>query len=351
MHRPAPGATATCGADVVTIPDGPGFRPWKHELKKPAKLRGGLDRRGGSAYALELDSPTAVRTLNALLASGIDARLATAPLTSLSGASLPAGTVVFSGGDAGALDAAGKDNGLTFLRVHPEDVPGDEPVDGVPRIAVLTNAAVNQDIWSLRSLGFVANGVSTASLNTAADDPLPSYDLIFNSASGYPSAANATARARLTSFFASGGGYLGALAAGAGFLENGGQTTGLTTDNRAGFGRSGIVYWENTADSASPVVGAYPEGQDTAIMDPPTWFTGLPATMAADGRLPIMGFFASGLWSPTLWRTAPGSPVIAHGTNTAGTARLAVFAMNPLYRADPEREWPMLSSAAYWADR
>jgi hypothetical protein len=26
------------------------------------------------------------------------------------------------------------------------------------------------------------------------------------------------------------------------------------------------------------------------------------------------------------------------------------FAMNPLYRADPEREWPMLASATYWVD-
>jgi hypothetical protein len=43
--------------------------------------------------------------------------------------------------------------------------------------------------------------------------------------------------------------------------------------------------------------------------------------------------------------------VIAHGTNTAATARLTVFAMNPLYRADPEREWPMVASAAYWSDR
>jgi len=27
-----------------------------------------------------------------------------------------------------------------------------------------------------------------------------------------------------------------------------------------------------------------------------------------------------------------------------------VFAMNPLYRADPEREWAMVGTAAYWAD-
>jgi hypothetical protein len=25
--------------------------------------------------------------------------------------------------------------------------------------------------------------------------------------------------------------------------------------------------------------------------------------------------------------------------------------MNPAYRADPEREWPMLASAALWADQ
>ena len=43
--------------------------------------------------------------------------------------------------------------------------------------------------------------------------------------------------------------------------------------------------------------------------------------------------------------------MIAHGSNIAGTSRMALFAMNPLYRADPEREWPAVSSAAYWADQ
>jgi hypothetical protein len=27
------------------------------------------------------------------------------------------------------------------------------------------------------------------------------------------------------------------------------------------------------------------------------------------------------------------------------------FAMNPLYRADPEREWPMFAAALYWGDQ
>jgi hypothetical protein len=78
----------------------------------------------------------------------------------------------------------------------------------------------------------------------------------------------------------------------------------------------------------------------------------VPATFSVDGRLPQTGFFAAGLRSLDAQSAmAPGAPVIAHGENTAGTARLTVFAMNPLYRADPEREWPMVGSAAYWADR
>ena len=44
---------------------------------------------------------------------------------------------------------------------------------------------------------------------------------------------------------------------------------------------------------------------------------------------------------------APGSAIIAHGANA--TSRMVVFANNPLYRADPEREWPMVATAAYWA--
>ena len=90
---------------------------------------------------------------------------------------------------------------------------------------------------------------------------------------------------------------------------------------------------------------------DTAIMDPPTWFSSVAGTMTVDGTLPLTGFFLSGLWNKTEQTGAGGSAVIAHGTNTAGTARIVTFAMNPLYRADPEREWPMLGSSAYWVDK
>ena len=176
------------------------------------------------------------------------------------------------------------------------------------------------------------------------------YDVVFNTGN-WPSAANALARTRLTAFFGRGGGYLGAGANGGNFMTNGAQLVGLTAVARTGNGRSGILYWANTGGAASPIVGAYP-ATDTLIADPPTWFTAVPTTLAVDGRLPAAGIVAAGLWlMDPQSASAPGSAVIAHGTNAAGTARVTLFASNPLYRADPEREWPSLGAAAYWVDQ
>jgi hypothetical protein len=182
---------------------------------------------------------------------------------------------------------------------------------------------------------------------------LPNYDVIWNTGN-YPGAGLTTARARLQAFFAAGGGYIGAGLNGANFLTNGSLVSGLTAAAvLTGDGHSGIVYWDNVGGAASPITGASPS-QDTAIMDPPTWFTSVPATMSVDGRFPTdpNAILGSGLWPvEELSPSAPGSAVIAHGTTTAGTARATVFAMNPLYRADPEREWSMAGLAAYWADQ
>jgi hypothetical protein len=335
------------GADVYQVPRDATFLPQTTKVDKPNHLLvGGVEPGKADRYALKLDSPTAVRALNRLVAGGVSAQLALGP----SGSSLPAGSIVFPADPAtkNTLDATGKDVGVRFSRVSGA-LPTLDPIDRVPRIAVLTGA-VNQDVWSLRDLGFSANPISTATLNAAPTDPLLDYDVIFNTGA-YPSAANAVARARLQAFFARGGGYIGAGANGGNFLVTGTQISGFTAATRTGNGRSGIIYWNNEGGAASPITGAYP-AQDTAIVDPPTWFTAVPATMTVDGRLPLTDYFAAGLWAADAQSaSAAGSAVIAHGMNTAGTSRIALFAMNPLYRADPEREWPAAGTAAYWADK
>jgi hypothetical protein len=346
------------GADVVTIPDGVTFAPETVDLTAANKLHGGL---AGSkktvAYALQLDSPTAVRVANSLIVGGLETKLATSSFRTAPSGVAPAGSLIFSASAAQRLDTAGKQVGVWFRPVSGA-LPASEPIERVPRVAVIvtqtaragtTTPGVDQNVWSLRNLGFVADPYNVATLNSAAVDPLPGYDLVFNTG-GWPSAANPTARSRLTSFFASGGGYVGAGTGGASFLTAGGQIAGLTAEARGGSGRSGIVTWNNSGRPSSVITGAY-RSTDTAIMDPPTWFSSVPGTMTVDGSLPLTGFFLSGLWNQTEQTGAGGSPVVAHGTNTAGTARITAFAMNPLYRADPEREWPMLAASAYWVDK
>jgi Zinc carboxypeptidase len=346
------------GADVVTVPDGVAFSPETAAITQPKTLKGGIaSGKKSPAYALELDSPTAVRTANALIAGGVAAELALATFKTSPGGVAPAGSALFPATAASRLAAAGRQAGVSFLPVN-GPLPAREPIERVPRVAVIvtqqaqagsTTPGVDQNVWSLRNLGFIADPYNVATLNTAATDPLPAYDLVFNTGN-WPMATNPIARSRLTAFFNSGGGYIGAGTGGASFLTAGGQVTGLTATARSGSGRSGIVTWNNSGGSGSVVTGSY-RPADTAIMDPPTWFSAVAGTMTVDGTLPLTGFFLSGLWNKTEQTGAGGSAVIAHGTNTAGSARIVTFAMNPLYRADPEREWPMLGSSAYWVDK
>ncbi len=209
-------------------------------------------------------------------------------------------------------------SGLWFIGVRGSALPPVEAIDRSPRIAVLTGA-VNQDVWVLRNLGFTADPVSTALINSAPTDPLVNYDVVFNTGN-WPPASQPTARARLTAFFAGGGGYTGANANGANFLVAAGQVTGLAaaSNSGGGSGYSGIVNWNNSASGTGLITGAY-ESRDTAIMDPPTWFTGVPASWTADGSLPLTGFFLSGLWPlDAASATAPGAAVIAHGLEHGG---------------------------------
>jgi hypothetical protein len=286
---------------------------------------------------------------------GLTAELALGSFTTPSGRVMPAGSAIFDAGSATKtrLASIGRANDVWFYRTNGA-APATEPIDRKPRILVLTGAR-NQDVWSLQNLGFTPDFMSTAAISSAATDPLPNYDVIWNTGS-WPTAANlAIARARLTSYFQAGGGYIGAGLNGANFLTSGGLVSGFAAAAvPSGSGVSGIVNWNNVGGAASPITGASP-ARDTAIMDPPTWFTSVPATMSVDGRFPAASadILASGMWLMTEAQKAStaNAAVIAHGTTTSGAARVTTFAMNPLYRADPEREWSMVGLAAYWADK
>jgi hypothetical protein len=111
---------------------------------------------------------------------------------------------------------------------------------------------------------------------------------------------------------------------------------------------SGIVFWDNEQGGDSPIVGAYP-ARDTALVEVPVWFTDVPSDVTVDGRLPESDYLASGHW-PNPDPSAGGSPVIVHGPNESGTARITLFGIDPLFRAHPERSFPAVANGFYWGD-
>jgi hypothetical protein len=363
------------GADVVTIGRTSGFTPNTKAVDETDDVEGGVRAGRSDWLALEIDSRTAVRTANELIADGVPARLATEPFETRSG-DLPAGSILFADSRRADIRRAGRDAGVWF---EPVDgfLPRREAIERVPRIACLCSALEN---WALEQrLGFSADQYTNNTINTAASDPLVNYDVIYNTNQGYPAdtPANANVRARYAAFFGRGGGYVGARISGANFVapETGGaQLAGLQAvsqgkRSQAGkatedveqlletFGRvtpvlqedvSGIVFWENEGGEGSPITGAYP-GRDTALVEDPVWFTDVPEDVDVDGRLPASDFLASGHW-PNPDPSAGGSPMIVHGPNTANTARITLFGIDPLFRAHPERSFPAVSEGFYWGD-
>jgi hypothetical protein len=362
------------GADVVTIERDRRFSPSTSSVKRTDRVDGGVRQGRTDWYALELDSRTAVRTVNSLLMDGVEATLATEAFETRSG-DMPAGSVLFSEDDERRLRNAGREAGLWFEPARGV-LPAREPIERVPRVACLCSALEN---WALEArLGFPADQWTNGRINAASSDPLVDYDVIYNTSQTYPAdtPGNATVRSRYQAFFARGGGYVGARINGARFLEGEGaaQVTGLQAESQGGsssagkatenvdeliesFGRvgsvfqtnvSGIVYWDNEGRENSPIVGAYPS-RDTALVEVPVWFRDLPADMTVDGRLPQSDYLASGHW-PNPDPSAGGSPVIVHGPNRTGSARITLFGIDPMFRAHPERSFPAVAGGFYWGD-
>ena len=370
------------GADVVTIERNRRFSPSTSSVERTDRVDGGLRKGRADWYALEVDSRTAVSTVNELIQDGVRARLATESFETRDG-EMPAGSVLFDEDDARELRSIGREAGLWFEPGR-GFMPRREPIERVPRIACLCSAL---ERWAIEErLGFTADLLSNDQIGSAPSDPLVNYDVIYNTNESWPAAPlppeeeppeNATARARYEAFFGRGGGYVGARNDGAEFLspeEGEAQVAGLeaewqgkasspgkATENVEplieSFGRvgsesqfdvSGIVFWDNEQRERSPIVGAYP-ARDTALVEDPVWFTDVPADITVDGRLPESNYLASGHW-PNPDPSAGGSPIIVHGRNEDRTARITLFGIEPLFRAHPERSFPAVAAGFYWGD-
>ena len=158
------------GANVVTIPRGAAFSPLTNAITKPSHFRRRRARpRPGRPVRAEdrlahrrPDAEPAARRRRER------AEIALGSFTTPEGESMPAGSAIFAGDPAAAtmLAATARDAELRFKRVRAGNLPSLEPIEAVPRIAVLVGA-VDQNVWTLRNLGFTADPVSVATINSA----------------------------------------------------------------------------------------------------------------------------------------------------------------------------------------
>ena len=78
-----------------------------NRINKTQTPDGGVEPGRAEAYALELDSATAMRTLNGLIDGGLTAKMALTAFPAKTGGTLPAGTVLFASDHATRVDDRG----------------------------------------------------------------------------------------------------------------------------------------------------------------------------------------------------------------------------------------------------
>lgn len=357
------------GADVVEVPRGDAsFNPAATTITAPTPLNGGV--RGGTTaaadfYSVTLRGPREVSAVLGLLRSGVTGELAEAPFTSTTGGATPAGSLIFpnTAANRAALQTAGQTAGIWFERNVGVTKPATTLVEKSPKVAILVNSTAvgtanppNSDqSEALEAIfgpdaQFVSTVNGAGSLQNAATDPLAGFDVIYNTGQGYPSTANATARARLQAFFARGGGYIGTSVSGTNFTFLGASGAGLvdgfaqTSDGAFG----GIALWRNVGGAASPITGAYPAQDTLYLPSNVTFFSTIPTGAIVDGRYLDT---TTAMWVAGLWLdrdpNAAGAPIVVHGT-TNNVARYMGLSTNPFSRQDAEREWTMIGQAALW---
>jgi len=323
------------GADVLEIPDDPGFAPSTTPISAPSALEGG------------------VRAILDLLRSGVDGEVAEEPFASDSAGPMPAGSILFSAADATSLAAAGLASGVFFEPVLDADKPGTTQLDEAPRVAMLAGGSGRNDtLWSLEQIfGADVQIVTTSSLLNAATDPLLGFDVIYNAGQAYPSEPQSdVARGRLSDFFAGGGGYIGTSqsANNFSFLSAAGLVTSpLSQGSDSADG--GIAVWTNEGIEG-PLTGGFAADDFLYLPANVTYFSSVPKDATIDGHYlsSTDDLFLAGLWRD---RDAAvgGAPMIVHGTTTANSRYLGL-ATNPFSRGDAEREWALIGQAALWSN-
>ena len=205
--------------------------------------------------------------------------------------------MLFPASGEGALEDVGDESGVDFIGVRAR----------CPRVSRSTGrrgsrcspGRPTQEIWVLRNLGFAADPVSTATINSAATDPLLNYDVIFNQGN-YPATrrerdgarqAHELLRERRRLYRPHRRGELPHRGRDTSHDRRPGRRDSRRRSGRCGAGAESSTGTTPPAERArSP---ARTRVRDRAIVDPPMWLTAVPSRLddrrqpPDDGILPV----------------------------------------------------------------
>lgn len=289
-------------------------------VKGEVRVHGDLPTSARAAgYAFEVDSEVAIRAANEMLADGVTLYRAAD------------GRLVVPRSEVAGLRAYAQ-QGIVFTPVS--SLSGLAEVEA-PRIAVSGGGDAQ---FVLRELGFDYEVVSNAALN--GDFDLSGFDILYvDSGSVRYQTLNATGRAKVDAFLASGGDVVGAGFDGARFNDEAGLVdveydAGSTNDN-------GVV---NVVTAASSTI-VPDEADDTAFVYRPVWFTDVAAGVTVDQTYSSDDVLLAGHWIGQ--EEAEGAALTV--SDEVGGSRVVLFGTEPLFRAHPKKHFSHVANAFYWA--
>jgi hypothetical protein len=261
--------------------------------------------------ALKITDAADVQALNSLLASGLDITW------SSDTAVLP---------DSASARAAARDTaaryGARFTRATAADGPRLSPVR-------ITAAALADELYTLREMGFTVTPVSTTLANNGFD--WSSTDVLYISSGLSYTALNSPARTALDTYLTTGG-----------VITRG--STGAAFNTATGLLQATAVAGRGDANG----VVRLSSGTHSFVYSP-RWFTDL-----GEGVKPEQTYdsFVAGHWRPNPDGTggpdaAKGQAAVVSGISPRG-APTVLFGTEPLFRNHPKALFPQVAKALYW---
>jgi len=298
-------------------------------VNKADKPAGSVSGSGAVAYAYEPTSLTAYQVTNNLVKSGVAVQRAASSFED-GGKTFEPGTFIIPNDRSLANNLANQ----YALDVYAISGPPAGAVEmKTQRIAVYADEYTR---YALGVLGFDYDTVGTGDINAGV---VEEYDLFLNYSRSWNGLNNA-GRASLSSFFASGGDYVGLRSTGIGLAISAGiidvDYTSISSSNNA------IVNVRYSADDS--VVGGFLD-QDYAFVYGPAWITRLGAGVVTSAEFDIGDFVVSGYWPGWQGSGAAGKPVVVH--SSYGDSDVTLSGLDLTFRGHPENSFRLLANAIY----